>query len=160
MCKPHTCKCRGCEKNSQVCGPFYGTKTLEVWKTGVSPLKSAFSGRYGNVSHQVRRRVRSLFDIFSSVIPVEGSRSVWPVVDTCFIVPLGLNTHKQICVCQKSPKILTWACFLVRVQHVSHPALALVRVSVADANVLAVISLCTRVWTWNKTENIYPVHES
>lgn len=49
-------------------------------------------------------------------------------------------------------QILTWACFLVCVQHISRPALALVWVSVADANVLAVISQCTRVWTWNKTK--------
>lgn len=55
----------------------------------------------------------------------------------------------------KISQILTWTCFLVCVQHISHPAHALVRVSVADANVLAVIPLCTRVWTWNQRPKLY-----
>lgn len=85
---------------------FERTKTLDLWKTAVSPPTSAFSGCY---------EVRSLFDICSSFIPVKGSRSVWPVVGACFVVPLGLNSHKSIYIYQKSPKSLRehvfWSAF-------------------------------------------------
>lgn len=116
MCKPHTCKFRGCEENSQVCGPFRGQK---LWNFGKLPshlqhLCSQDVMRMSQIKGETFK-VRSLFDIFSSFIPMKGSRSVWPVVDTCFIVPMGLNSHKSICIHQKSPKSLRehvfWSAF-------------------------------------------------
>lgn len=48
-------------------------------------------------------------------------------------------------------KFLTWACFLIHVQHKSHSTLANVRVAIVGTDVLAVMSLGTCIWTWTWT---------
>lgn len=49
--------------------------------------------------------------------------------------------------------VLTWACFLVCIQHISLSTFADVWFISADANMLAAVSLGTYTWTWKETSN-------
>lgn len=58
------------------------------------------------------------------------------------------------CFCRVKISVLTWAWFLVCIQHEPHSTLALKRVSVADADVLTgIIILCARVQTCDRKHN-------
>ncbi len=48
-------------------------------------------------------------------------------------------------------QVLTWACFLVHIQHISLMTHTKVRVAIFDTNVLAVMFLGTCIWTWKET---------
>ncbi len=62
----------------------------------------------------------------------------------------GFNIQTPLCMLKKI-QILTWACFLVCIQHISHSTLAVVWGAIVDTNMLAVMSLRACIWTCKDT---------
>lgn len=82
--------------------------------------------------------------------PVKKQLHIWLTYTDDTIQSTSIVKNSPLVYEKQIFKFLTWACFLVWIQYVSHFTFAHVWITSAETNVLAVMSLGTCVWTWKK----------